>query len=346
QDAIAQDVATNLLRQLTPGDREHLTRHEATDPGAYDLYMRARDQWALRTPASIHTAIAMYQRAIALEPDFALAYAGLANCYNLAASGLAPIAREPLARAAAERAIALDPASAEAHTALAFLDYKFDWRWQEADAEFRRALALDPNDALAHHWYGEMLHLQLRNDAAIRQFQLATSLDPYTLPVRLDFVHAYLNAGRLGDARAEVEAMRPLGPDAADVLQADSEVLLAEGKVAASVTQFLRWEAVGAVSETQIDRQRAAFQAGGLPAFYREQVAEQLAQARSHPAAPFLATQLADLYARLQERGPTLAWLTKAVDLHEDEALLIRGPIYDFVRHDPEFIALAQRVGL
>ncbi|HEY7855490.1 MAG TPA: protein kinase, partial [Terriglobales bacterium] len=280
QDTIAQKVAQSLLTQLAPADRSRLTRHEATNTDAYDLYLRARDQWALRSPVSIQTAIAMYRQAIAIEPNFALAYAGLADCYNLAASGMAPLRREPLARAAAERAIALDPSSAEAHTALAFLDYKFDWNWRGADAEFHRAIALDPNDALAHHWYGEMLHLEMRHTEALRQFQLAVALDPYSLPVRFDDVHALLNAGRVADARAMVESMRPLGPDSYSVLEADGEVLLAEGHVAGAVSQFIRTRQGPGTNVTVLNNLRSGFANGGLAGYYRAQLPVLLAAAR------------------------------------------------------------------
>ncbi|MCU1257484.1 MAG: pknB 23 [Bryobacterales bacterium] len=109
QDAIAERVAGSLVKEISPRDRAALTRHDTLNTGAYDLYLRAREQWALRTPATIRTAIRMYQDAIAIQPDFALAHAGLADSYNLAVSGMAPLARAPLAKAAAAKAIALDP---------------------------------------------------------------------------------------------------------------------------------------------------------------------------------------------------------------------------------------------
>src|SRR5262249_14819358 len=146
-----------------------------------DLYLRAREQWALRTPATIRTAIKMYQQAIAIEPGFALAWAGLADSYNLTVSNVAPQTRGPLAKAAAERALALDPGSAEAHTAMAFAFYKFGWKWDDADREFQQAIKLNPRYALAHHWYGEFLKLLARYDASVAQFHQAVDADPFSI---------------------------------------------------------------------------------------------------------------------------------------------------------------------
>ena len=182
EDAIAGRVATSLVTDISLRDRATLTRRETRNPDAYDLYLRARDQWALRTAATVRTSIRMYQQAIAIQADFALAYAGLADSYNLAVSGIAPLTRAPLAKAAAERALALDPLSAEAHTALAFQDYKFEWKWKEADREFRRAIELNPRYTLAHHWYGEFLKLLMRHDESIREFRKAMELDPFSFP--------------------------------------------------------------------------------------------------------------------------------------------------------------------
>src|SRR5258708_6599775 len=207
EDAIAERIAANFVGDLSPRDRLALRRRETRNPEAYDLYLRARDQWALRTPESIRTAIRMYQNAIAIDPAFALAYAGLADSYNLTASGMSPRIRAPLARAAALRALALDPESAEAHTAMAFLDYKFDWKWDDADREFRRAIELNPKYALAHHWYGECLKLRMRTDESARELRSAIDVDPLSIPIRYDYIESLLAARRIADPPTSLDQM-------------------------------------------------------------------------------------------------------------------------------------------
>jgi len=353
QDAIAERVAENLVSEVSPSDRALLTRHESRSSAAYDLYLRAREQWALRTPPTIRTAIKMYQQAISIEPNFALAYAGLADSYNLAVSGLPPSTRAPLARAAAERALALDPQSAEAHTAMAFLEYKFEWKWEDADREFRKAIVLNPRYALAHHWYGEFLKLINRHDDSIREFRQAVEADPFSIPIRYDFILSLLNAQKVAEARTVLNETVAIDPTAQRVLRAQSEVLAAEGRIDESVELGFRAQLLAGMataplgmSEKEIRVLRAAYAAGGLPAMTRRQRDLLLAklQPGSEPAF-HLASDLADVYARLGDRDHTLLWLRKAVDLHEDEALLMMTRRFDFLRRDAEMIALEKRVG-
>jgi TolB-like protein/Flp pilus assembly protein TadD len=345
QDAIAQRVAASLVKEVSSRDRATLTHHEALNTDAYDLYLRAREQWALRTPATIRLAIRMYKEAIAIQPDFALAYAGLADSYNLAVSGMAPLERAPLAKAAAIKAVALDPECAEAHTALAFLDYKFEWKWDEADREFRRAIELNPRYTLAHHWYGEFLKLLMRHDDSIREFRKAVELDPFSIPVRYDFVLALLNARRVAEARALVNETAAIDPVSTRVLTAEAEVLAAEGKPDEAVEKRFRSRLLGGESETEINMLRAVYRAGGQHAVYERLLGLSLAHAKPGPPPVYFSTNLADLYARLGDREKTLFWLKKAMDLDEDAPLLMKTHLYDALRQDPEFIALEKRVG-
>ncbi len=346
QDAIAERVATSLVAEISPRDRAMLTRHETRNSEAYDLYLRAREQWALRTPNTIRTAIKMYRQAIAIEPNFALAYAGLADSYNLAVSGMAPLARAPLAKAAAERAIALDPQSAEAHTAMAFQEYKFEWKWEDADREFRRAIDLNPHYALAHHWYGEFLKLLMRHDESAREFRQAVEADPFSIPIRYDFILSLINARRIAEARTVLNESMAIDPAALRVLIAESEVLKAEGRTGEWIEPWLRSQLLSGASEAEVNAFRDAFRAGGERALNRKRLDFLLGQVKpGNYMAPFSATNLADLYARLGDRDQTLFWLKKATDLHEDEPLVMMTHLFDFLRLDPEFIAIEKRVG-
>jgi TolB-like protein/Tfp pilus assembly protein PilF len=342
QDAIAEKVAGNLGGSVTATDRKALTQHASQSSDAYDLYLRARDQWAQRTPASIRTAIRMYQQAISIEPGFALAYAGLADSYNLAVSGMEPLTRAPLARAAAERALALDPQSAEAHTAMAFLEYKFEWKWDESDREFRHAIELNPRYALAHHWYGEFLKLLMRHDDSVREFQAAVAADPFSIPVRYDFILALVNARRLDEAHTVLQESMAIDPTAQRVFMAQSVIFMAEGKTAEFVEAWLRAQLLGGRAESEIAALRAAYRAGGVAALARKRIEMEI---RSEHRAE-LASDMCEMYALLEDKSQTLLWLKKATDLHEDAPLLLLTHQYDFLRQEPEFQALERRAGL
>ncbi|HTW66056.1 MAG TPA: protein kinase [Bryobacteraceae bacterium] len=347
QDSIAARVAGNLAQQLTANDRRVLTRHPARNSSAYDLYLRARDQWAARTPASIRLSIRMYQRAIAIEPDFALAWAGLADSYNLAASGVSPAIRGPLARTAAQHALAIDPHSAEAHTAMAFALYKFEWKWDNADREFQRAIALNPHYALAHHWYGEFLKLTGWYAASEAEFRRAIEDDPFSIPIRYDFVLALIEAGRVPEARKVLEESRAIDPNAIRVAAAEARVLEAEGRPHEAMEAWFRSQLLSGVPEAEIDRLREDWRIGGERAVYEARLRALLASIKpGSPPGPFVATDAAELSARLHDRNRTMLWLKESADLKEDGALLLRTRLYAFLRNDPDFIALERRVGL
>src|SRR5262249_27175387 len=144
-------------------------------------------------------------RAIELDPNCALAYAGLADSYQVFIfhGGLSPIDYCPRAKAAAEKAIGIDDGLAEAHTALAYVKYLYDWDWAGADAEFRRAIKLNPNYATAHQWYGEYLGLMGRFDEALAEREKALRLDPLSPIITSEQGYSYLYARRYDRALEE-----------------------------------------------------------------------------------------------------------------------------------------------
>ncbi|MCR4376434.1 MAG: winged helix-turn-helix domain-containing protein [Acidobacteria bacterium] len=342
---IAARVAAGLGRHLQLARATGAGR--MVNPAAYDLSLQAREQWRQRTPHTVQQAIALYERAIALDPEFARAYAGLADCYNLTMSGLPPGVRYPRALEYAEKAVALDPDDAAGHTSLAFLRYKFEWRWNEADVEFSRAIALDPKYALARHWYGEFLGLMGRYDEAITQLRLAIDLEPQSLAILSDLIPPLLRAGRVAEARAVVEAAATTNPNWAVIPYRMAEVLEAEGRERESVESRWRWMLLSGASLEAVDRLRTGYLEGGLAGMTRAEIAGYLQVEAATPGAWLNATLLSRLYARLGERAPALHWLDVALDRREDAAiLLLTSPDYDSLRGEPEFNRQLARLGL
>ncbi len=318
-----------------------------TNPVAHDLALQAREQWRHRTPHSIQQAIALYERAIAVDPGFARAYAGLADCYNLTMSGLPSDARYARARENAERAVALDPSDAAGHTSLAFLHYKFEWRWKDAESEFQRALALDPKYALAHHWYGEYLSLMGRYDDAIAHLRTAIELEPQSLAIQSDLITPLLRSGRVAEARAVLESAAATNPNWHFIPYRMAEVLRAEGRERESVESHWRWMMLSGASLSSVDELRAAYAAGGMVAMTRAEIARYLAIESAAPGAWLNATLLARAYARLGDRQDALRWNSIALDRREDAAIsMLTAPDYDSLRDEPEFNRQLARVGL
>ncbi len=342
---IASRVASGLGRHLLVA-RTGVSRRPV-DPVAFDLSLQARALWRQRTPHTVQQAILLYERALEIDPEFARAYAGLADCYNLTMSGLPPDVRYPRALEYAEKAVALDPDDAAGHTSLAFLRYKFEWRWAEAEAEFTRAIALDPDYALARHWYGEFLGLMGRYDEAVTHLRMAVALETQSLAIQSDLIPPLLRAGRIAEARAVVEAAEATNPNLHFIPYRMAEVLEAEGREREAVESRWRWMLLSGASLEAVDRLRAAYIIGGMDAMTRAEIAGYLESEAATPGAWLNATFLSRLYAKVGERAEALRWLHIALDRREDAAIsLIIHPDYDSLRDEPSFHHALARVGL
>lgn len=345
RSAIAANIATGLGRHF----RAALEKPAGRTPNAeaLALTLRAREAWRLRTPPSVQHAIALYERAISMDPSFAPAYAGLADCYNLTMSGLPVDVRAANAKKNAERALALDPGLADAHTSRAFSLYKFEWKWSEAEAAFRRAIAADPGYALAHHWYGEMLGYLGRFDESIAELRQAHALDPDSLAIITDLAGPLLHSGRVAEARALVEKGAAINPTFHSIPRRRGEILAAEGRERESLEEMWRAAVLTGASLESVEELRAAYRAGGVPAVLRIEIARLEAGGTELFGVPAQATFLASRYARLRDREMALHWISIAIDRHEDIALhLPTYPDYDALRDDPEFQRQLARTGI
>jgi len=195
QDRISERVADALRIQLDDDERKLLAKRHTTDAEAFDLYARGRYFWNKRN-ASVQTAIALFERAIARDPNYALAYSGLADCYAFTFE-LLPQDRMPRARRAALKALALDDGLAEAHTSLAQIIFKYDWDWGAAERSFQRAIQLNSNYAPAHQWYARYLSAMGQPESALHEARRALQIDPasvvfnHTLAETLYFARRY-----------------------------------------------------------------------------------------------------------------------------------------------------------
>jgi eukaryotic-like serine/threonine-protein kinase len=180
QQSIASEIARMLRLQLTGREQQLLAKRHTTDARAYELYLKGRFQWNKRNADGLYKAIEFFNQAIEIDPQYALAYAGLADCYNLLDiwAGLPTNETFPRAKAAAQRALAIDDQLAEAHTSLAYAIHTYEWDWFAAEREYKRAIELNPNYATARQWYAEFLTAVGRFDEAAEQGKKALELDP------------------------------------------------------------------------------------------------------------------------------------------------------------------------
>jgi serine/threonine-protein kinase len=349
QNEIAERIAVRLRTAMSAADRERLRARDTPSGEAYDLFLQAHEKWERRTPEMVQQAITLYEKAIAIDPQFVRAYAGLADCYNLAMSGMPPAYRYPRAKEYAEKAVALDSTSAEARTSLAFMRYKFEWRWADADREFREAIRLNPRYALAHHWYAEYLALMRREPEAVAEFQRALELDPFSLAIRADFSHPLIRLKRTAEARRLLNEGLQIDPNWSSFPMSMAEILESEGRDRESAEQTWRAMTLRGIPTAEIEELRTAFEKGGLREMIRAQIRQRLRQeVKPTSSASFLlATYLSFDYGRLGEREQALHWLNVAIDRREDAVIhMLTNPAYDSLRGDPRFQALLKRLDL
>ena len=216
---LALGIAMVVRRQAkSAGIENHSAPSEAVrkavtpakpDAETEELYLKGRYYWHKRTPADLNKAVDFFTQAIVHSPNYAPAYVGLADCYNLLRefANMPPQEAFPRALAAAQKAVELDPSSAEAHASLAFVMAYWKWDFTGADREFRRAIQLNPDYATAHHWYANFLVLMGRTSEAIQEIERAQELDPSSTPILADkaLILFHDGKGAEGDCPAQAD---------------------------------------------------------------------------------------------------------------------------------------------
>ena len=208
QEGIARSVVGALMPRLVGTLPPRLvTVPENLE--AYDAYLKARAHWHERTPEALQRALTDLRRAIELDPTYALAYAGVADVYNLLGAYeygvVPPYEAYPAARDSADRALQLDPELAEGHAALANILFNYEWDWEEAERRYRRALDLNPGFAMAHHWYSLLLRAEGRDEESLAEIRRARQLDPKSPIMSTSLARHYYFAG---DTEAAIEEYR------------------------------------------------------------------------------------------------------------------------------------------
>jgi len=344
QDEIAETIVAALRVKLMDQEKQRLLKRYTDNVEAYNLYLRGRYHWGQRTYESVSRAIDHFQRAIDIDPGFALAYAGLADCYAyLGGTGEMPRHEAmPKAREAALKATAIDDALAEAHTSLALVDAYYDYNWAEAERHFVRALKLDPDYATARHWYALFVLLPAGRFAeAAREAERARQLDPLTPSVNSALGWVYFFERDYDRAIEVYRRILELAPD-----HALTNVFLGDAYAAKGMWQEAM-EAYQKGSSVQ------AFAAEGLALVY--------SQLGKHDEARKLLDELDEMLAKghavhcgIARVCVELGENTRAVE-HLEQAYADRepglvwlkvDPAYDKLRPDPRFTALLRRMDL
>jgi eukaryotic-like serine/threonine-protein kinase len=215
QDENSNEIAEKLRLQLTPAEKKRLTRHHTEDAEAYRLYLRGRHHWNKWTEEGFYKAIEYFQQAVEKDPSYALAYTGLADSYVLLGwnSYLPPKEAFPKGKVAAMTALHLDANLAEAHTSFAAILWLYDWRWEEAEAEFKRSLDFSPTYPTGNHWCAEYVMTMGRQAEAIAKIKSSHDLDPLSLIINVAVGWAFYHARRYDEAIEQLRRTAELDPN-------------------------------------------------------------------------------------------------------------------------------------
>lgn len=343
QDSIALDIASQVQATLTPKERQYFTARTPIRPNAYEDYLRGRIELSKQNSDSMKKGAEYFQRAIDDDPEYARAYAGLADAYSLLANyqGLLPAEAFPRAKAAASRALELDPEAPEAHGALALVKHHFEWDWSGAEAEYQRAIELQPNFATSHHRYAWFLSDVGRHDQALQEIHRAQELDPTSIVVQTNLGRVLYRARRYDEAIAELRKAVDLDPQ-----RMFSHIFL-------GMAYDQKGSCAEALSEFRI-AQTFAEGRDGSSAIHAEAVCGRTADARkalkvlSGPSIDPIKDwfYVAGDFAALGEKDRAFEWLDKALQNRDFFLTEIKEhPIMDPLRSDPRFDALINKMG-
>lgn len=343
QEDIARAVARSLEVLLTRETSQRFARLAARDPDAFDAYLRGRLLWNERSVESLDRAGNYFQVAIERDPGFARAHIAEAELQAvLPLYGLeSPDVAFPKARAAALRALELDPAAAEARATLGVVRYQYDWDWVQAEQEFRSAIALNSSYATARQWYAEYLSYAQRFEEAEAEIAFARVLDPLSPTIQTLASGPALWSRRYREAEAGYRAVLAADPDYALAHYALGLCQLGEGKADEALASF-RKALRGLGPDFVYPSMAQAYAALGRSDDARELLTALLAGASSHYVSPY---KIAVTYAALGEQEAAFEWLAHAVANHDDRLVLLGvDPFMDPLRGDPRFEALLREV--
>jgi TolB-like protein/Tfp pilus assembly protein PilF len=342
---VAQAVAKNIQIVLKPNERTRLTAPRQVNPEAYQAYLRGLYFWNQFNAGSTQTAITYFQKAIEIEPEYAAAYAGLANVYSLAArvGELGSEEAYSQARAAAKRAAALDDDSAEAHVSLAFVAVGHDLDWTAAEREYHRAIELNPNLSLAHLGYGHLLLVLRRPDEAWSELRTAQNLDPVSQATGLTMLNSLYCSRKYDEAVVAAKQWLELYPDSVGLHDRLGDAYTQKGMDSLAVAEYQKAEVLSGSAPSRIAALERASQTSGLKAFWQKKLA--LDQEPTSPG--FRPFDVAYAYATLGDRDNSVAWLEKAYNERSWRVSELGiEPRFDGLRSDPRFQDLLRRIGL
>jgi TolB-like protein/DNA-binding winged helix-turn-helix (wHTH) protein/Flp pilus assembly protein TadD len=346
QNKVARAIADQIRINLTPQEQAALKDVKVVNPQAYESYLKGRYFWNKRTADGLKVAMAYFNQAIEEDPKYAEAYSGLADTYALLGDWqyavMTPREAFPKAKAAAIKALELDSALGEAHNSLAFVLEGFDWDFDSAGKEFRRAIELNPGYATAHHWYAWHLGLLGRYEEAIAEMKKAENLDPLSLIINADLAELLVLAHSYDESIQQSRKTIEMDPNFALAHNQLAQAYLQKHMYEEAVAEMQKAVQLSGGSPTSIANLARAYVLSGNRSEAEKLLSE--LKKRSNPDYSN-ASEIAMIYASLGDTAQAMNWLEKGYDERFNPGVLLR-PGFDSLRSDSRFQTLVHRIGL
>jgi serine/threonine-protein kinase len=348
QGDVARAIAHEVQIQLTPLEKARLADTRPVDPEAYEAFLKGRHHWYKRGPDALKRALNYLQHAVAKDPSYALAHAGVADAYNSLGwdlyAVLAPAESFPKAKEAARTALELDPSCAEAHAALGWAATAYDWDWVIAEAEFQRAIELKPQYGPVHIWYSHFLKAMGRTRESFEESRRALGCDPIGLVLNMHMGWHYLYSREYRQAIEQLLKTLELDPGFLPARMFLGEAYEQTGMFA---------KAIGEFEETVTSSGRQPIYLAGLGHAYaasgkRDEALETIQELNRLSTEHFVTPRgVAEIYVGLGDKEQAFAWLDRAFEQRSGWLLHVKeNPRYDSLRTDPRYTDLVRRMNL
>ena len=347
--ATQRDIAASIAQKLQlklAGDEKGITKKYTNSNEAYRFYLLGRSSWNKRNADALKKSIEYFNEAIEQDPNFALAYAGLADSYGVLPyySAASPEQSIPKAKAAARKALEIDDSLAEAHTALAYELVAYDWNFTESAREFQRAIELNPGYATAHQWYGDRTLVTLgRIDEALVELRRAAQLDPLSLIINADLGDSYIHARQYDQAIEQLRRTIEIDPNFYNAHWRLGKAYEANGSVQDALAEYQRARQLN-------DDPLVLASLGHLfgSSGKRDQAMKTLDQLQEMAKERYVsAYSFAIVYEGLGDKEKAFQWLEKGYQERVFEMNFLKvDPLLEGLRSDPRFGDLVRRVGL
>jgi len=342
QEEITRDITDKLRLRLTGQQKKAPAKRSTENAEAYQLYLKGRYHWNKRSAEGFRTAIDYFQQAIAKDPGYALAHAGLADCYTMLGNYfiLSPNESFPKARAAATKALEIDEQLAQAHTSQAAVKLWYEWDWKGADREFRRAVELNPQDATAHQWYSYYYLAMGKGEQALRQYRKALELDPLSLPVTTFYGQMLIFNRQYDQATEHLRKALEMDPGFGPAHYVLGLAQVHQGRYPGAIAEFEKASPTMGGGPGSTVGLAWVYATSGRKAEARKVLEE----TRRSPQWPVL---LVMVYAQLGQKDEAFAELEKAFQERSLRPDLVRlDPALDPLRSDPRWASLMRKVAL